>query len=192
MPRHLAGFTLYLHRLPTAFQHRKSLQLNAPFVFLAVAYLYTIYRIFSRSYAGIFWSFVRPNWRSYQPFSGYFVPHFRAFANIYWNSWFRRFGTREYSTNSTTDQVNLNISHQDYYSLTSCSSNYRQRSLYGFRMSTLIGWVGGDSFKCVYAVHSTFFYLHSDVWNQGGIFLPTRISASVQSLFHLSDFHWHQ
>ncbi|KAF8199170.1 hypothetical protein BJ912DRAFT_690726 [Pholiota molesta] len=26
-------------------------------------------------------------------------------------------------------------------------SNYRQRSLYGFRSSTLIGWVGGDSFK---------------------------------------------
>jgi hypothetical protein len=29
-------------------------------------------------------------------------------------------------------------------------SNYRQRSLYGFRMSTLIGWVGGDSFKTTY------------------------------------------
>ncbi|KAF9457188.1 hypothetical protein BDZ94DRAFT_1273841 [Collybia nuda] len=29
-------------------------------------------------------------------------------------------------------------------------SNYRQRSLYGFRMSTLIGWAGGDSFKTVY------------------------------------------
>jgi len=29
-------------------------------------------------------------------------------------------------------------------------SNYRQRSLYGFRMSTLIGWVAGDSFKIVY------------------------------------------
>ncbi|KAI9068302.1 hypothetical protein FKP32DRAFT_168275 [Trametes sanguinea] len=29
-------------------------------------------------------------------------------------------------------------------------SNYKQRSLYGFRMSTLIGWVGGDSFKTVY------------------------------------------
>ncbi|KAI9511534.1 hypothetical protein F5148DRAFT_1280643 [Russula earlei] len=29
-------------------------------------------------------------------------------------------------------------------------SNYNQKSLYGFRMSTLIGWVGGDSFKTVY------------------------------------------
>ncbi|KAF5328177.1 hypothetical protein D9619_013418 [Psilocybe cf. subviscida] len=29
-------------------------------------------------------------------------------------------------------------------------SNYKQRSLYGFRMSTLVGWVGGDSFKTVY------------------------------------------
>ncbi|KAJ6591831.1 hypothetical protein DFH09DRAFT_1418066 [Mycena vulgaris] len=29
-------------------------------------------------------------------------------------------------------------------------SNYKQRSLYGFRMSTLIGWAGGDAFKTVY------------------------------------------
>ncbi|KAL4063211.1 hypothetical protein J3A83DRAFT_4298274 [Scleroderma citrinum] len=28
--------------------------------------------------------------------------------------------------------------------------NYKQKSLYGFRASTLIGWVGGDSFKTVY------------------------------------------
>ncbi|KAJ7636024.1 hypothetical protein DFH06DRAFT_1433819, partial [Mycena polygramma] len=27
-------------------------------------------------------------------------------------------------------------------------SNYKQRSLYGFRMSTLVGWAGGDAFKC--------------------------------------------
>ncbi|KAG0709157.1 hypothetical protein DFH29DRAFT_886754 [Suillus ampliporus] len=26
-------------------------------------------------------------------------------------------------------------------------SNYKQRSLYGFRASTLLGWAGGDSFK---------------------------------------------
>ncbi|KAF8498701.1 hypothetical protein F5888DRAFT_1691198 [Russula emetica] len=29
-------------------------------------------------------------------------------------------------------------------------TNYKQKSLYGFRMSTLLGWVGGDSFKMVY------------------------------------------
>ncbi|KNZ71635.1 PQ-loop repeat-containing protein 1 [Termitomyces sp. J132] len=29
-------------------------------------------------------------------------------------------------------------------------SNYNQRSLYGFRMSTLVGWAGGDSFKTAY------------------------------------------
>ncbi|KAI0080181.1 hypothetical protein K474DRAFT_1658175 [Panus rudis PR-1116 ss-1] len=29
-------------------------------------------------------------------------------------------------------------------------SNYKQKSLYGFRLSTLLGWVGGDSFKTVY------------------------------------------
>lgn len=35
-------------------------------------------------------------------------------------------------------------------------SNYKQRSLYGFRLSTLLGWLGGDSFKTVY-----FFLQHS-------------------------------
>ncbi|CAE6478060.1 unnamed protein product [Rhizoctonia solani] len=29
-------------------------------------------------------------------------------------------------------------------------SNYRQKSLHGFRMSTLLGWVGGDAYKTVY------------------------------------------
>lgn len=29
-------------------------------------------------------------------------------------------------------------------------SNYRQRSLYGFRTSTLVGWVGGDAFKSAF------------------------------------------
>ncbi|KAI0726771.1 hypothetical protein C8Q72DRAFT_844534 [Fomitopsis betulina] len=29
-------------------------------------------------------------------------------------------------------------------------SNHKQRSLYGFRLSTLLGWVGGDAFKTVY------------------------------------------
>ncbi|KAH7105848.1 hypothetical protein BKA62DRAFT_612389 [Auriculariales sp. MPI-PUGE-AT-0066] len=29
-------------------------------------------------------------------------------------------------------------------------SNYRQKSLYGFRMSTLLGWFGGDAFKTFY------------------------------------------
>jgi len=35
-------------------------------------------------------------------------------------------------------------------------SNYKHKSLYGFRMSTLLGWFGGDSFKAVY-----FFLQHS-------------------------------
>ncbi|KAF9245327.1 hypothetical protein BU15DRAFT_85649 [Melanogaster broomeanus] len=29
-------------------------------------------------------------------------------------------------------------------------SNYKQKSLYGFRASTMIGWVGGDAFKTAY------------------------------------------
>ncbi|TFY72322.1 hypothetical protein EVG20_g698 [Dentipellis fragilis] len=35
-------------------------------------------------------------------------------------------------------------------------NNYKQKTLYGFRMSTLVGWVGGDSFKTIY-----FFLQHS-------------------------------
>jgi hypothetical protein len=29
-------------------------------------------------------------------------------------------------------------------------TNYKQKSLYGFRASTLVGWVGGDAFKTIY------------------------------------------
>lgn len=31
--------------------------------------------------------------------------------------------------------------------LTENGSNYKQKSLYGFRASTLLGWFGGDAFK---------------------------------------------
>ena len=139
-------------------------------------------------------SFMRPNWWSYQPFSGYFVSHFRAFAYFYWNSWIRRFGTWEYFTNSTVDQVHSIIYLHDHYSLTSYSSNYRQRSLYGFRMSTLIGWVGGDSFKCVYIVHSTFL-VHSDAWNRAVYFflqqspLQFKVCAIFQISIDISKHH---
>ena len=34
------------------------------------------------------------------------------------------------------------------YSVSFVCSNYKQKSLYGFRASTLVGWVGGDFFKC--------------------------------------------
>ena len=67
----------------------------------------------------ILWSFVWPNWRSHQPFSSHFVPHFRAFAYVYWNSWICRFGTWEHFTNSTVDQVHPTIHHRNHYSLTS-------------------------------------------------------------------------
>ena len=36
----------------------------------------------------------------------------------------------------------------NYLSHLSPFSNYKQKSLYGFRASTLVGWVGGDTFKC--------------------------------------------
>jgi len=37
-------------------------------------------------------------------------------------------------------------------------SNWKQHSLYGFRMSTLVGWFGGDAFKTAY-----FFLQHSPI-----------------------------
>ncbi|KAF8998594.1 hypothetical protein BDQ17DRAFT_1283352 [Cyathus striatus] len=39
-------------------------------------------------------------------------------------------------------------------------SNYHQKSLYGFRVSTLIGWLGGDAFKQVTVY---FFLQHSPI-----------------------------
>jgi len=37
-------------------------------------------------------------------------------------------------------------------------SNYKHKTLHGFRTSTLVGWVGGDGYKTVY-----FFALHSPI-----------------------------
>lgn len=81
-------------------------------------------------------------------------------------------------------------------SLTSCFSNYRQRSLYGFRMSTLVGWVGGDSFKCVsytfhhfctqtYEIRTLYFFLqHSP--------LQFKVCAIFQLSIDCGKHPWHQ
>ena len=156
MPRYLVGITLYLHHLPTAFQPRKSIQLNAPFVFLAMAYLHTIYRILSRSYAGYSLILCVTQLTVVSALLKLFCSSFSVVRNC----------LSEFLDSSLWDLRVLYQFHNwsgtsNYLSpqslLTSYSSNYRQRSLYGFRLSTLIGWVSGDSYKCVYIVHSTSF-----------------------------------
>ncbi|KAG1741052.1 hypothetical protein EDB19DRAFT_1828192 [Suillus lakei] len=49
-------------------------------------------------------------------------------------------------------------------------SNYKQRSLYGFRASTLLGWVGGDSFNS-----------SALTWGQNCVFFPSGITPAVQA-----------
>jgi hypothetical protein len=64
--------------------------------------------------------------------------------------WLHCVGVREHAANSTVYDVS-HVPFQTLSALTvlylSSSSNNKQKSLYGFRMSTLLGWVGGDSFK---------------------------------------------
>ena len=63
------------------------------------------------------------------------------------------------------------------------SSNYKQKSLYGFRMSTLAGWVGGDSFKyshiSIQARLQTRKFMNS---SQDGLLFRSREPPSVQNL----------
>lgn len=54
----------------------------------------------------------------------------------------------EHVAHTTTHQVCLNLL-SSATSISHFASNYKQKSLYGFRASTLIGWVGGDAFKFV-------------------------------------------
>jgi len=55
-------------------------------------------------------------------------------------------------------------------------SNFKQRSLYGFRSSTLIGWVGGDAYKAVY-----FFMQHSPLQFQVCAVFQLSIDFAIMS-----------
>ena len=47
----------------------------------------------------------------------------------------------------------LSVFHHQVTNVT--SSNWKQHSLYGFRMSTLVGWFGGDAFKQVWQSYAS-------------------------------------
>ena len=60
--------------------------------------------------------------------------------------WFLCLGIREHAASAAVYKAGSR-SYSNAVIYLFLSSNYKQRSLYGFRMSTLVGWVGGDSFK---------------------------------------------
>lgn len=122
-----------------------------------MVYLCTIYRILSRSYAGCSLVLCETQLTVVSAFLKLFCSSFsgvliRLLEFLDSSLWDLRVLYQFHSWSGTFNHFSPRS-----HTFTSCSSNYRQRSLYGFRMSTLIGWVGGDSFKCVYIVHSTFF-----------------------------------
>ncbi|KZV89540.1 hypothetical protein EXIGLDRAFT_721233 [Exidia glandulosa HHB12029] len=53
-------------------------------------------------------------------------------------------------------------------------SNYKQKSLYGFRASTLIGWIGGDGFKTGY-----FFWQGSPIQFQACAIFQLSIDVAI-------------
>ena len=62
--------------------------------------------------------------------------------------WLLFLGIREHATTSAVYKVgHVPLKVKSLFPTYTRLSNYKQRSLYGFRMSTMIGWVGGDSFK---------------------------------------------
>lgn len=67
-------------------------------------------------------------------------------------------------------------------------SNYRQKSLYGFRMSTLLGWVGGDSFKSVFPYHIPMSFIRIFPI-KGCVLLPPGITLAVQGMRTISIDH---
>lgn len=64
----------------------------------------------------------------------------------------------------------------------SSPSNHKQRSLYGFRMSTLIGWVGGDSFKYDPTSIQAQLTNHSMKCLQDRLLFRKKITTTVQDL----------
>jgi len=72
-------------------------------------------------------------------------------------------------------------------SLNFSCSNFRQRSLYGFRSSTLIGWLGGDAFKYIpILLHRILRLIICKDW----VFFLAGSTTPIQSLCHIPAFSW--
>ena len=102
-------------------------------------------------------------------------------------SWLYRSWSREHVAASTDGQVSALITDEAMQLKTHCS-NYRNKSLYGFRMTTLLAWLLGDSYK---SVHPFCYQLLSHThlsYEQMLVFLPSRVTIAVQGLFHFPAF----
>lgn len=147
----LACIALHMHHLPPTNQLWEHGSFVASTFVLAVAELCTVHRISGRFHVSTGSIYTKRLFLTLlQSLPGYFVPHIQSVQAIRLPVRLCGLGSGEHSAYTTIAEVHRRIPCQMLYpELTLSSSNYKQRSLYGFRMSTLIGWVGGDSFKWV-------------------------------------------
>jgi len=68
---------------------------------------------------------------------------------VHRRSWLHRSWSREHITASSGGQVRALLTDKAKQLRAHCS-NYRNKSLYGFRMTTLLAWILGDTYKSVY------------------------------------------
>jgi hypothetical protein len=87
-----------------------------------------------------FWTFV-------QTLFGNPFPHLWSVWSVYLRLGLRCTGSGVDTTDTSVNQVSCFGSDLSTVCNRLWDSNHNQKSLYGFRASTLIGWFGGDSFK---------------------------------------------
>lgn len=84
--------------------------------------------------------------------------------------------SREYASDPTVLQVRGEDAKSTLYLIGHCS-NRKQKSLYGFRASTLLGWLGGDAYK--WAKFAVLYGLIAHPRLQGCLFLFTKLALTV-------------
>lgn len=107
----------------------------------------------------------------------------RETSMVHRYSWLYRSWSREYITAPSDGQVSL-VSEQSNVIEGDCS-NYRNKSLYGFRMTTLLAWVLGDTYKSVRTYYRQLLPHTHLLHKQVLVFLLSRFTAAVQGLFRL-------
>lgn len=148
----LARHPLYLHPFPSKTEPRIPQLIDQAIFILAMAYLCSIYRVPLWFHVCISLGFhLAGRLNVDQNISSHSLPDSRSIWNLHQYPWLRSPWSRKYTPYSSTHQARTlpRIPHEQRLIL-SINSNYRQRSLYGFRLSTLIGWFGGDTFKWVF------------------------------------------
>jgi hypothetical protein len=75
------------------------------------------------------------------------IPHLWPFGGIHCDVGILCVRVRKHSSHPAAHKVGYAAAETSIDLDVLGCSNYRQKSLYGFRASTLIGWIGGDTFK---------------------------------------------